>query len=206
MISLPSYSFPLFSPSRHPCFSQRSLCFSRAFHEQQAAAGVRRRCRHPRSSARRLTTTPRFMTRDILHIRNIMPCWTSLALVARPIDTRSANRVSSFLASSQTLHTVGLQTEMRNTYTHTRCNAYARQRPRDYIETVVNFNFVHPLGPRGNLRSRNAPLVQRTCMSKDTRERETGLMKNCRYYWRIFGHSNGVLRNKWSKFRDLLGI
>lgn len=100
----------------------------------------------------------------------------------RPIDTRSANRVSSFLASSQTLHTVGLQTEMRNTYTHTRCNAYARQRPRDYIETVVNFNFVHPLGPRGNLRSRNAPLVQRTCMSKDTRERETGLMKNCRYY------------------------
>lgn len=108
----------------------------------------------------------------ISFIRNIMPCWTPLALAARPMHAPNPLSSPRELANP-------VQSACKRTCTqmHT-YSAYVQQRPRDYIETVVNFNFVRPR-PEGNLRSRNAAW-QRTYMSKD--HAESDLMKNCRCY------------------------
>lgn len=47
--------------------------------------------------------------------------------------------------------------------THTYIRRHVRRTLADYIETVVNFNFVHPR-PEGNLRSRNGSLRHKECV------------------------------------------
>lgn len=108
-----SYSFAfLIHPSTH--HQIRYLCFSRPFHERQSQSSTSR-CRPPPPPPR-LTTTPRFMTRDILH-----PKYYALLNPVGPRRSSDARVQPSFLPPWACKScTVGLQTDV-HTDAHVQC-------------------------------------------------------------------------------------
>lgn len=144
---LRSSSFlPILSPAPSAPSSPALLCFPVRFTSQPASRLV---------VLLLVWRLHRALWHAISFIRNIMPCWTSLALAGRPIHAQRlvGDHPGCSEPADGRIHMYHIRTYVRA--------------PEDYIETVVNFNFVHPRARGESKKQKRFATAQRVCMSKD---------------------------------------